>query len=260
MRDDNEKTVYERIQAGCHSAGHGTRLQQGGSGPESGYQCQHAQAVGQGIRSRRGASLPGQRQADARTGRAAPTTGRESAAQAGAGDSKKSDGLLRKRVGLRYRFIAQERKAYPVKLLCRLLGVSRGGFYAYLRRQEREPDPKRTEKLACVRHLAKASDHTYGSRRMAKGLRALGYAVGRYQARGLMREAGIWVRYRRRYRVTTNSRHAHPVFPNRLARDFQVTAPNRVWVSDITYIRTVASSMPVGPFGVCLRPMASKAA
>ena len=125
-----------------------------------------------------------------------------------------------------------------MKLLCRLLGVSRGGFYAYLRRQEREPDPKRAEKLVCVRHLAKASDHTYGSRRMAKGLRALGYAVGRYQARVLMREAGIWVRYRRCYRVTTNSRHAHPVFPNRLARDFQVTVPNRVWVSDITYIWT----------------------
>jgi len=125
-----------------------------------------------------------------------------------------------------------------VKLLCRLLGVSRGGFYEYLRRREREPDPERQEKLACVRRLAEASDHTYGSRRMAKGLRALGYPVGRYQARGLMREAGIWVRYRRRYRVTTDSRHAHLVFPNRLARDFQVTAPNWVWASDITYVWT----------------------
>jgi len=92
--------------------------------------------------------------------------------------------------------------------------------------------------LACVRRLAEASDHTYGSRRMAKGLRALGYPVGRYQARGLMREAGEWVRYRRRYRVTTDSRHGHPVFPNRLARNFTVTAPNRVWASDISYVWT----------------------
>jgi len=125
-----------------------------------------------------------------------------------------------------------------VKLLCRLLGVSRGGFYAYLRRRERGPNPERQEKLACVRRLAEASDHTYGSRRMAKGLHALRYPVGRYQARGLMREAGIWVCYRRRYRVTTDSRHAHPVFPNRLARDFQVLAPNRVWDSDMTYVWT----------------------
>ena len=63
---------------------------------------------------------------------------------------------------------------------------------------------------------------------MAKGLPALGYSVGHYQARDLMREAGIWARYRWRYRVTTDSRHAHPVFPNRLARDFTVSAPNRV--------------------------------
>jgi len=125
-----------------------------------------------------------------------------------------------------------------VKLLCRLLGVSRGGFYDYLRRQGRSPDPERAEMLACVRRLAEASDHTYGSRRMAKGLRALGYPVGRYQARGLMREAGEWVRYRRRYRVTTDSRHGHPVFPNRLARNFTVTAPNRVWASDISYVWT----------------------
>ena len=53
-----------------------------------------------------------------------------------------------------------------------------------------------------------------------------------------MREAGVWVRYRPRYRATTDSRHTHPVFPNRLERDFTVTAPNRVWASDITYVWT----------------------
>lgn len=116
-----------------------------------------------------------------------------------------------------------------MKLLCRLLGASRGGFYDYLRRRERKPDPERQEKLACVKRPADASNHTYGSRRMARRPQALGYPVGCYQARGLMREAGIWVRYRRRYRVTTDNRHAHPVFPNRLVRDFTVTTSNRVW-------------------------------
>ena len=106
-----------------------------------------------------------------------------------------------------------------MRLLCRVMGVSRGGFYDYLRRQQREPDPEREEKLVWVKAIAKGSRHTYGSRRMAKGLQAQGYPVGRYQARGLMREAGLGVRYRRRYRVTTNSDHRHPVFPNRLERD-----------------------------------------
>jgi len=71
---------------------------------------------------------------------------------------------------------------------------------------------------------------------MAKALQALGYPVGRHQARSLMREAGVWVRYRRRYRVTTNSNHRHPVFANRLERDFVASAANRVWAGDISYV------------------------
>ena len=125
-----------------------------------------------------------------------------------------------------------------MKLLCRLLGVSRGGFYDYLRRQERDPDPEHEEKLEWVKDLAEASDHTYGSRRMARALQALGYPVGRHQARSLMREAGAWVRYRRRYRATTNSNHRQPVFENRLGRDFSVDAQDQVWAGDITYVWT----------------------
>jgi putative transposase len=125
-----------------------------------------------------------------------------------------------------------------VKLLCRLMGVSRSGFYDFVRRQGREPDPEHEERLGWVKDLAEASDHTYGSRRMAKALRALGYRVGRHQARSLMREAGVWVRYRRRYRATTNSNHRQPVFENRLERKFSVDAPDHVYAADITYVWT----------------------
>ena len=125
-----------------------------------------------------------------------------------------------------------------MKLLCRLLSVSRGGFYDYLRRQERDPDPEHEEKLEWVKDLAEASDHTYGSRRMARALQALGYPVGRHQARSLMREAGAWVRYRRRYRATTNSDHRQPVFENRLERAFAVDGPDHVYAGDITYVWT----------------------
>ena len=118
------------------------------------------------------------------------------------------------------------------------MGVSRSGYYDYLRRQQQEPDPDREERLEWVKAVAESSKHTYGSRRMAKALRALGYAVGRHQARGLMREAGVWVRYRRRYRVTTDSDHTQPVVANRLERDFQVDGPNRAWAGDITYVWT----------------------
>ncbi len=118
------------------------------------------------------------------------------------------------------------------------MGLSRSGFYSWLCRQGREPDPDHEEKLEWVKDLAEASDHTYGSRRMSKALKALGYPVGRHQARSLMREARVWVRYRRRYRVTTDSNHRQPVFPNRLERDFEANAPNQVWAGDITYVWT----------------------
>ena len=124
-------------------------------------------------------------------------------------------------------------------MLCRMMGVSRNGFYDYLRRQQRDPDPEHEAKLGWVKDLAEASDHTYGSRRMAEALRALGYGgTGRYQARSLMREAGVWVRYRRRYRATTNSDHRQPVFENRLERAFAVDGPDHVYAGDITYVWT----------------------
>lgn len=125
-----------------------------------------------------------------------------------------------------------------MKLLCRVLGVPRSGFYDYLRRQNKGPDPEREEMIDWIQALAKTSDHTYGARRMAKALRMLGFPVGRFQAQGLMREAGVWVRYRRRYRVTTDSNHRQPVFENRLKRDFSAKGPDQVYAGDITYVWT----------------------
>ena len=73
---------------------------------------------------------------------------------------------------------------------------------------------------------------------MAKGLCALGYRVGRELVKRLMHEAGVWVRYRKRYKVTTQSNHRQPVFENLLQRNFQVDRPNRVCASDISYVWT----------------------
>lgn len=118
------------------------------------------------------------------------------------------------------------------------MGVSRSGFYAFLRRKKQPPDPAEAELLKCIANLAEASGYTYGSRRMTRELPKLGYRVGRHRVRRLMRQAGIEVRDPRRYRVTTNSEHRQPVFENHLKRQFEVEAPNRVWAGDITYIWT----------------------
>jgi hypothetical protein len=87
------------------------------------------------------------------------TAGREPPAEAGARYSGKGGGLLREGSGLRYPFIDQAKKAYSVERLCRALGVSRAGYYAFVRRPQRGPDSMRQTKRDAVRQLAAESDH-----------------------------------------------------------------------------------------------------
>jgi transposase InsO family protein len=140
---------------------------------------------------------------------------------------------------VKYVFIAQHKKTWPIDLMCRVLGVKRNGYYRYHRRsRDQEDDSESQGLLNCVKEIDVASDHNYGSRRMQKALNERGYTVGRYKARSLMKEVGVQVRYRKKYKVTTQSDHAQPVFDNVLDRQFEVDRPDQVYVSDITYIWT----------------------
>ena len=136
---------------------------------------------------------------------------------------------------MKYSFITQRKKTYPVGLMCQLMGVSRSAYYDYVRCVDNCSERQRPEGiLEAVRDIAKSSNYSYGSRRIGKALNALGYPVGRWKARSLMREAGVQVKHRRKYKVTTHSDHKQPVFENKLNRQFDVAA----YVGDITYIWT----------------------
>lgn len=140
---------------------------------------------------------------------------------------------------MKYSFIARKKKTFPVGLMCRLLGVSRSGYYSYAERKASQPvDHYHEELLEAVRDIARASDDTYGSRRMKKALNALSYPVSRNKARRLMKEAGVQVKHRKKYKVTTNSNHKQPVFDNVLNREFDVDRPDQVYAGDITYLWT----------------------
>jgi transposase InsO family protein len=140
---------------------------------------------------------------------------------------------------VKYSFITQHKNTYSVYLMCEVLGVIRQCYYHYCRNRENKPaDPEHQEMLMWVKAIAKASDDTYGSRRMKKALIALGFPVSRNKAGKLMREADVQVRHRRKYKVTTNSHHQQPVFDNLVKRQFDVPEPDRVYVADITYIWT----------------------
>ena len=139
---------------------------------------------------------------------------------------------------MKYVFIAQHKKTWPVDLMCQLLGVTRSGYYGYQRRGGDRIDHYHEELLEAVRDIAKATEDSYGSRRMEKALNALSYSVSRDKARKLMKEAGVQVKRRKKYKVTTNSNHGQPVFDNVLDRQFDVDQPDQVYVGDITYLWT----------------------
>ena len=117
--------------------------------------------------------------------------------------------------------------------------VSRSGFYQYLKYGYGyiiDPD---FLLIASVRRIHSSTRASYGSRRMSRQLREDGYDVGRYRARSLMKKAGVAVKYRKKFKRTTDSKHKLPVAPNLLDRDFSVDRPNAAWCTDITYLWTV---------------------
>jgi transposase InsO family protein len=128
---------------------------------------------------------------------------------------------------------------YPIKMLCVALAVSRSGYYAWRRScgsAHARRDRELRAKIAVV-HLQ--SRETYGSPRITAELRAQGEVVGRHRVARLMRQDGLRGRQRRRYRVrTTDSRHSHPIAPNRLATQPAPAKPDQVWLSDLTYVAT----------------------
>ena len=135
-------------------------------------------------------------------------------------------------------FIHDHVADFPVQVMCEVLGVSRSGYYAWASRPE---SPRATSDRALaaeIRAAHEASRGRYGSPRVHAELRARGRRIGRKRVARLMHGMGLAARRRRRSRRTTDSRHAFPIAPNRLERNFTAEAPDRIWLADLTYIAT----------------------
>ncbi len=123
--------------------------------------------------------------------------------------------------------------------MCKVLQVSRSGFYAFRCRQT--PSAREVENaklLEQVREVHQQSRGTYGSPRVRQELARRGVSASRERVARLMRGAGLAGCIRRRFRVTTDSKHQRPVAPNRLQRRFRAASSDQVWCADITYIQT----------------------
>lgn len=139
---------------------------------------------------------------------------------------------------MKYAWI-EEQKEFALAELCAVLDVSVSGYRAWKRGGK--PDRKRLsdgQMLALIRAIHAEHKGAYGSPRMVRELRERGFAASKERVQRLMKENGLRARHKRRYKVTTDSKHGLPVTENRLARDFTPTAPNQVWTSDITYLWT----------------------
>jgi transposase InsO family protein len=133
------------------------------------------------------------------------------------------------------------RDQYSILALCRELEVSPSGYYDWSQRQS-SPGPRALENqiLATrITELHQQSRQTYGSPRIVMELRKSGARHGRNRVARLMKQEGLCGRQKARYRVqTTDSHHNQPIAPNRLAEAPKATAPNQIWVADMTYIQT----------------------
>lgn len=139
---------------------------------------------------------------------------------------------------MKFAFIEDHRPLWRLARMCRMLGVSKTGYWAWRHRPE-SPRGREDRALTTRIHVIHAeSRKTYGSPRVHRELRGQGTSISRKRVERLMRTAGIQVKPKARFVVTTDSAHGMPVAPNLLEQDFTATAPDRRWVTDITYVPT----------------------
>jgi putative transposase len=139
---------------------------------------------------------------------------------------------------VRYSFVKDNSGQFPTRTMCDVLGVSPSGYYHWLNRPTSARAIRHDLILAQIKRVHFGKDGIYGYRRVYEQLLADGVDCSESVVYYLMRKNRIKAKKKRRFVVTTDSRHCLPISPNLLERDFDVTGPNQVWVGDITYIPT----------------------
>jgi putative transposase len=143
---------------------------------------------------------------------------------------------------VKYAFIQRHKRVWPIRVQCRVLGVSVSGYHQHLARRRKIAPRRHLSDEALLVHISAAyaeNRGAYGWPRIWRQLRTQGIRVGKLRVQRLMQQHGIQARGKRRFRVTTtDSRHDLPVAPNLLNRNFTTAVPNHAWVGDFTYIAT----------------------
>ncbi|WP_220039387.1 IS3 family transposase [Pseudomonas protegens] len=150
---------------------------------------------------------------------------------------KKGSAVLRQGTRVKYRFMNEHRHQYAITTLCRVLQVARAGFYQWLHKPVSDREKENGRLLGLIRDSYAASRGVYGARRVFADLREAGESCGKHRVAALMRTNKI--KALRGYKAPRAIKGRPSIIaPNRLNRAFTVDAPNKAWVTDITYIRT----------------------
>ena len=139
---------------------------------------------------------------------------------------------------MKFRFIQGHRDRFPIRRMCRALGVSPSGYYAFMGRPESRRVREDRRLLVEIKAIHRSSRGTYGSPRVHDHMKAQGMSHSRKRIARLMRQGDIRAKQKRKFKATTDSSHGYPVAPNLLKRKFMAQGPNQKWVADITYIAT----------------------
>jgi putative transposase len=139
---------------------------------------------------------------------------------------------------MRYHCIQRRSRQYAIRMMCRLLKVSRSGYYDWVDRGESKRAQKDRELSLLICELHKQSDGVYGARKLHHQIKGLGHSCGRHKVARIMRQAGIKGYPKRRFRRYEKTTPTYPIADNLLDQNFTAQRVNTRWSSDITYIAT----------------------
>ena len=132
--------------------------------------------------------------------------------------------------------------------MCKVLSVSRSGYYRWVNRKPNHRTLENDTIVSLIRILHKRSERIYGSPKITDELRKMGLQCNHKRVERLMQVNGIYSKVKKKFKITTHSKHKRPIADNLLQRDFTASKPNRVWTSDITYIWTQEGWMYLSVF------------
>jgi transposase InsO family protein len=139
---------------------------------------------------------------------------------------------------MKYKFIIVNRKEFRVGKMCKVLNVSRSGYHNYVKRRYSRRENDEIIILEKIKEIHKNSRGLYGSPRIYQELRKRGLKINKKRVVRIMQKYGIRAKTRKKFKKTTNSNHNNPIAKDLLGQNFKSRESNKIWVSDITYIRT----------------------